>query len=266
MTNRSILRSAVLLALASALALLPAFGQSTNTNLVVTATKLSAAITSTSATRLTVALATGITANSTVLYITDGTGGNNEAVFVNSVSGTTIGVTRGYNGTQANTHLLGAVVLVGPAGAGPFVSVDPSGSCTAASSWTPTVNILSGNQWICSSITSSWVPGFFNRSRMPGVTTAVASVAGATNPSGPLFHVTGTNAITAWGSSTSVGPGSGQGGGAATQSYGANFCVIPDAAFTTTATNNIAKASTAVANLTLCYTFDGTNKKYVPSY
>lgn len=237
------------------------FGQTTNSNLITTTTSLAAAITSSSATSLRVASATGITANMTVLFIHDGSGGNSEAVFVNSVSGTTIGVTRGYNGTQSNPHLSGSVVLVGPAGNGPFVNTDPSGSCDAPSSWYPTVNIFTSNQWICSSISSSWVPGFFNTSRTPGVTTAVASVAGATNPSGPLFHVSGTNAITAWGSSTSAGLG--DGGGSATQPYGASFCVIPDAAFTWTATNNIATAGTAVANLVICFTFDGTNKKYV---
>lgn len=235
-----------------------AFSQATASNLKLNATSLSAALTQ-SSNALSVASATGITANSTVLYLEDGPGGNSEAVFVNSVSGTRIGVTRGYNGTQANAHLSGTVVLAGAPQA--FVAVDPSGSCTAASSYTPTVNILSGSQWICSSISASWVPGFFNTKKAAGVTTAVASVAGATNPSGPLFHVSGTNAITAWGSSTSGGLGAG--GGSATQPYGAPFCVIPDAAFTWTATNNIATAGTAVANLVICFTFDGTNKKYV---
>jgi hypothetical protein len=254
--------AAVLLVACAMIAAPPASAQSTSSSLIVTATKLAAALTQ-SATMLTVSSATSITANNTILFIEDGSGGNSEAVFVNSVSGTAIGVTRGYNGTAANPHLSGSVVLAGPAGGGPFVSVEPSGSCTAASSWTPTVNILTGNQWICSSISASWVPGFFNDAAPAGVTTAVASVAGATNPSGPLFHVSGTNAITAWGSSTSVGPGTGQGGGASTQPYGAPFCVIPDAAFTWTATNNIATAGTAVLSLEVCFTFDGTNKKYI---
>lgn len=244
------------------------FGQATATNLLLTATSLSAALTQ-SSTTLRVASATGITANTTVLYIDDGTGGNGEAVFVNSVSGTTIGVTRGYNGSHANAHLSGSVVLAGPPPA--FVSSDPSGACTASAAYTPTVNILGGSngqtggrQWICSSITNSWVPGYFNQARMPGVTTAVASVAGATNPTGPLFHITGTNAITAWGSSTSAGLGAG--GGSHTQPYGANFCVIPDAAYTTVAGNNIGKSTTAVAAQVQCWTWDATNKVYDPSY
>lgn len=243
-----------------------AFGQATATNLLLTATSLSAALTQ-SSTTLRVASATGITANSTVLWIDDGPGGNSEAVFVNAVSGTTISITRGYNGSQAGAHLSGSVVLAGAPPA--FVSRDPSGACTASAAYTPTVNILGGGanggkggaQWICSSISNSWVPGFFNSSRAPGVTTLVASTAGAIQPSGPLFHVNGTSAITAFGTSTSAGLGAG--GGSATQPYGAPFCMIPDAAFTVTATNNVAVAATAVANLMMCWTFDGTQKKYV---
>jgi hypothetical protein len=246
-----------------------AFGQATASGLLLTTTSLSAAVKSTNTTIMTVASATGITAGNTVLFIEDGPGGNSEAVFVNAVSGTQVSVTRGYNGTVANQHLTGSVVLAGAPSA--FVTSDQSGACTAANAYTPTVNILGGSngqkggaQWICSSITNSWVPGYFNDLKNPAVTTAVASVAGATNPSGPLFHVTGTNAITAWGSSTSAGLGAG--GGSATQSYGSNFCIIPDAIFTVTQTNNIALASTAVVNKLLCYVFDGTNKKYIPSY
>jgi hypothetical protein len=242
--------------------------QATASNFKMTATSLSAAVTTTSANAFTVASATGITANNTLLWVDDGTGGNGEAVFVNAVNGTQISVTRGYNGTQANLHLSGSVVLAAPPAnsynPGPFVATDPSGSCTAASSWTPTVNIQSGRQWICSSISASWVPGYFNHARTPGVTTLVASAAGATNPTGPLFHISGTNAITAWGSSTTAGLGAG--GGSATQPYGADFCVIPDGAYTTTATNNIAKATTGVVNVMQCWKFDGTAKKYVPTY
>lgn len=231
----------------------------------LTQTTLAAAVADGTGTFLRVTSATGIVAGTTVLYIEDGTGGDAagtpEAVFVNSVNGTTIGVTRGYYGL-AGPHISGAGVLIGAPAA--FVNVEQSGSCTAANTFNPTINLKTGNQWICSSITSSWVPGFFNTASQASVTTAVASVAGATNPSGPLFHVTGTNAITAWGSSTTVGLGGGF--GSKTDVVGSNFCVIPDAIFTTTATNNIALASTAVVNKLLCFTFDATNKKYVPSY
>lgn len=247
----------------------------------LTITTLSAAVTTAGQTTITVASATGISApapfggnvagsanGGSLLFIEDGTSGGagnaaiTESMMVTGVSGTTISVARGAFSTAANPHLSGAVVFVGRPDQ--FYTVEASGACTPGNTLvTPYINIKTGNQWLCSTVTNSWVPGFFNTSAPAGVTTAVASVAGATNPSGPLFHVSGTNAITAWGSSTTVGPGSGAGGGSATQSYGAPFCVIPDAAFTWTATNNIATAGTAVANLVICFTFDGTNKKYV---
>lgn len=246
-----------------------AFGQT-----ALVQTTLSAAMQSSSTTTVAVASATGIAAGS-ILYIEDGTAYNGEAMFVNSVSGTTLGVTRGYSGTAANPHISGALVFVSPAastglpafytydpaGAAPFVNGTSSCSNTAETPW---INVRTGNQWLCSTVSLSWVPGFFNFEAPPGVTTAVASVAGVTAVSGPLFHVTGTNAITAWGSSTTRGS-VGQGGGTS-DTIGSAFCVIPDAIFTTTATNNIALASTAVVNKTLCFTYDQTNKKYVPSY
>jgi hypothetical protein len=262
------MRKLILFAVVLALLTAPfALGQATATNLILTATSLNAAVLSSGTTTITLVSSTGVTANSTVLWIEDGTGGNGEAVFVNSVgAGGQVGVTRGYGGSFADKHLSGSPVLIGAPAA--FVSRDPSGSCTAAAAYTPTINVTGGanglkggNQWICSSITASWVPGYFNTQRPAGVTTLVASVAGATNPTGPLFHVNGTNAITAWGSSTTVGLGAG--GGSATQPYGAPFCTIPDAAWTWTATNNIATSGTAVANLLICWVFDGTAKKYV---
>lgn len=232
----------------------------------LTFTSLNAAVTN-STSYVSVASTTGIVAG-TVLAIEDGTSGSNrtnEAMYVVSVptTGTVIQVVRGYDQTIPQAHISGALVLAGPTTA--FYEYDPAGSCTATNQpYTPYVNLKTGNQWLCSTITNSWVPGFFNTDAPNGVTAAVASVAGATLPSGPLFHVTGTNAITAWGSSTSVGLAGG--GGSKTDVVGSSFCVIPDAIFTTTATNNIALASTAVVNKILCFVFDQTNKKYVPSY
>ena len=244
----------------------------------LTVTTLSSAITTATQSVINVASATGISApaplggniygtqSGSLLFVEDGTSGANgtaEAMLVTGVSGTSISVVRGASSTVASPHISGAIVFVGTPNQ--FYTIEPTGSCTAGNTLvTPYINIKTGNQWLCSTVSNSWVPGYFNTSAQAGVTTAVASVAGATNPSGPLFHVTGTNAITAWGSSTSAGLGSG--GGSATSTIGANFCVIPDAIFTTTATNNIALASTAVVNKIMCFTFDQTNKKYVPSY
>jgi hypothetical protein len=234
-----------------------AFGQT-----ALTQTTLAAAVATSSTTTVRLASVTGVVANSTILYFEDGSGGPGEAMFVNSVSGTAVGVTRGYNGTPAKPHINTTLVLLGPTSA--FLNAEPTGSCTngvGQAAFAPAINLKTGNQWLCSSISGQWIPGFFNASAPAGVSTAVASVAGATNPSGPLFHITGALAITAWGTSTTVGA-VGMGGGSS-QPIGAPFCTIPDAAFTTTATNNIATAVTAVANLMICWTFDATNKKYI---
>lgn len=241
-----------------------AFSAVAQSTITLTATKLAAAITSTSQTQIQLASATGVVATSTILYLEDGYGGNPEAVFVNAVQGTLISVTRGYSSTLVQPHLSGTFVLVGSPSQ--FANVDPSGACTAAAAVTPTVSLQTGRQWICSSILGQWVPGFFNDVKNSGVSASVAAAAGPVNPPGPLFHITGSVlAITAWGSSTTAGLTTG-GGGSTTAPAGASFCIIPDVAFTTTAGNNIALGSTAVVNKLLCYTYDTTNHKYVPSY
>lgn len=183
---------------------------------------------------------------------------NKELMGVTAVNTTTkvVQVVRGFHGTQAQPHANAEMVLIG--NNNQFYAVDPNGACTAANTLvTPWVNILTGAQWLCSTLTGTWVPGFGNPGT-PGapiaLTAAVASVAGTTTPSGPYFHITGTNAITAWGIPV---------GCDATTAGGCSFTVIPDAAFTTTATNNIATAVTAVANLAQIWTWDATNSKFV---
>lgn len=200
-----------------------------------------------------VASATGITysvsGNQTLLFIDD------EALMVAaSPNGTQVTVTRGYGGTRANAHLSGANVLIGrPTW---FTSFDPSGSCSNNNLIaSPLVNIMSGNQWLCSSVLGRWVPGFGNPGNSGatvGPTTAVASAAGLITPSGPLFHITGALAIT--GFTVPVG------------FNGGSFCVIPDGTFTTTTANNISLASTAVVNKVLCWTFDKNTNKFSPTY
>lgn len=223
----------------------PSFAQTS-----LTSTTLSAAVTS-SANTIRVASASGITVSAgttaTGLFI------DNEYLVVTAVNGTTLTVSRGQSGTRANSHASGATVLAGPPRA--FYDVDPSGSCTAAqTAYTPYINILTGNQWLCSTVTTTWVPGFGNpgNSGSPiAPTAAVASVAGATTISGPLFHITGTEAITSF--TLPVG-------------FKQGFCVIPDGAFTTVAGNNIAEATTADANQTLCFTYDPVTAKLYSSY
>ncbi len=222
----------------------------------LTSTTLSSAVTQ-GATSIVVASATGIsapsaTAGGTMLYVMDLGQAAGEVLRVNSVSGTTIGVRRGNNGTQQVAHASGALVIIG--NANQFFSYDPSGSCTAsATTVTPWINVSNGRQWLCSTVTGTWVPGFGNNSAPAGATAAVASTAGLITPSGPLFHITGTAAIT--GFTVPIGYNGGP------------ICVIPDGAFTTTTANNIALASTGVVSKTLCWSYDGkAAKPFMPSY
>jgi hypothetical protein len=114
------------------------------------------------------------------------------------------------------------------------------------------VNTKTGSEWLCSTVTLSWVPGFGNDVGPAAVTAAVASAAGKITPSGPLFHITGTAAIT--GFNIPVG------------FTGGNVCAIPDGIFTTTNANNIAIASTAVVSKTECWTYDTNAAKFYPAY
>jgi hypothetical protein len=223
-------------------------------------TSLSAAITA-DQTKFAIASATGVNAPSyasglagSVLYVVDWGQTKGEAMQVVSISSTTVTVKRGtIAGNKAVSHASGAMVLVAT-NANWFYSTDPVGSCTTAGTYaTPWVNIQNGNQWLCSTITLTWVPGWGNTNAPAAATTAVASAAGLITPSGPLFHVTGTAAIT--GFNIPLGY---NGGG---------FCIIPDGAFTTTTANNIAIASTGVASKLLCYGYDkAAAKPFFASY
>jgi hypothetical protein len=255
-------------ALGLLLAASAAFGQ-----VALTVTTLSGAVNA-SQTVISVASATGISAPSgltgntygsqtgSMLFIEDGTSGTvgtTEAMLVTGINGTSISVVRGASATLGAAHISGAIVFVGRPDQ--FYALDPTGGCTATNTAvTPYINVKNGNQWLCSTITNAWVPGFFNTAAQAGVTAAVAS-ATTMVPSGPLFHVTGSTAI------TTIGSGVGM-GGTATSVIGASFCIIPDNATASGLTqgNNIAISTTFVVSKPVCLTFDQTNKKYVPTY
>jgi hypothetical protein len=90
----------------------------------LSSTTLGAAVTSEGTTTVVVASATGITANRTMLQV------DRERLAVNAVSGTTLTVQRGADGTKAATHASGATVYLG--GPTQFGETYQSGSCTAA--------------------------------------------------------------------------------------------------------------------------------------
>lgn len=194
-----------------------------------------------------------------------------EMMQVISVNGTVLTVVRGINGTVAASHRKGAMVLAGnpswfyvndPGGSGGFSGTGGDSCVLANVVATPRVNVRTGAEWICSSISLTWVPGFQNP-LVPvgaGVTAAVASAAGAITPSGPLFHVTGALAVT--GFNVPVGCNA----NTVATLGGCAFTIIPDGTFTWTTAGNIALAGTAVVNKALTFSWDATNKKWIPSY
>ncbi len=218
----------------------------------LTQTTLSAAV-SASATVITLASVTGVSAGNvlagtvgTQLYVVDVGQKIGETMNVLAVSGLSVTVGR-VPGAEVS-HASGAMVLAGQPNQ--FYGYDPTGATDGPN--TPWVNVYTGNQWLYSSISGTWVPGFGNTVTSPQATLLVASAAGVVVPTGPLFHINGTNAIT--GFTIPVG------------GVGATFSVIPDAVFTWTAAGNIALAGTAVVNKLLTFAWDSTNSKYIPSY
>jgi hypothetical protein len=190
---------------------------------------------------------------------------------VNTTSKITCGL-RGYLGTQASPHPNGDMVLVAPVyntanGGNPmpngFFNQDPplGGACTAANTpATPWVNVLTGAQWLCSSLTGTWVPGFQNPWAIDSSaqTASVVSGAGANLPTGPLFVVSGSAAIVNW--TQPVGCN-------ATAVGGCSFTVISAAGstWTWTAAGNIMTAGTGTAGHTFTFTWSSSLSKWVPS-
>ena len=232
---KNLIRIFITLGLASS----PAFAQT----VTLTQTSLSASITA-NATTFALASATNVSVG-TMLYV------DKEAMYISAISGASVTVGRGEVGTASVSHASGAMVLAGPPAA--FFTYPPTGSCTAsATPVTPWVDIRTSAQYLCSSVTGTWVAGWQNDLLSNAPTAAVASAAGLITPSGPLFHVTGTAAIT--GFNIPVG-----------FAYG-SFTIIPDGTFTTTNANNIALASTAVVSKALTFIYDPATGKFYPGY
>lgn len=215
-------------------------------------------------------LAAALNNSSSTVYLTSATGvsglGTNNAVqtylfidnelmAVQSLAGTVATVKRAIGGTGARAHVSGAAVLLGP-GAHFSLFIQPplyNGAVDPANvAYSPVVNVETGWQWIPSTVTNSWVPGWNNP--MPALpTVTVASAAGLVTPSGPLFIVSGTAAIT--GFNTPVGFTS-----------GGSFTIIPSGVFTWTTANNIGLAGTAVVGKLLTFTYNVNTNKWYPSY
>jgi len=227
----------------------------------LTSTTLAAALSNQSS-QLTVASGSGIYAPSNggisqKLYVINPETVRGELMDVTAINGVAVSVSRLALFRQA--FISGAYVIIGQSpgneaiGLGPsFFEYDPVGAVTAVNvPITPWINVTNGNQWL-RSVDGLWIPGFGNNTQPAGLSATVASVAGATLPSGPLFHVTGTNAITGW--TLPVG------------FTGGSFTVIPDGNFTWTTAGNIALAGTAVTGRNLTFTWDSNAGKFTPSY
>ncbi|WP_180540130.1 hypothetical protein [Nevskia soli] len=241
---------------AVALCLAPAFAPDASAQVnVLTSTTTSQAILATDST-VTLTATTGVTVagigvQGSQLYVIAPGYPRGETMQVKSLTGSVVTVIRGRSGIRAGFPS-GSTVLIGSPNW--FYAYDPSGSCVTANVYvSPWVNTLTGSESLCSSVTLSWVPSWnspYGDSFAP--TAAVASAAGLITPSGPLFHVTGTAAIT--GFNIPVG------------FTGGAFTVIPDGIWTTTTANNIALASTSVVSKPITFTYDFNTAKFYPSY
>lgn len=223
----------------------------------LTATTLSAAATARD-TVISVTSATGIVAPtnniSQQLYLINPDTTMGELMNVVSISGTQITVARLSEYRQAFAS--GSAVVIGFSPANPwqgsgFFNTNPYGTLASGSEpAVPYINVVTGEQWL-RSLTGVWVPGWNTPTSIKGVTTAVASANGAILPSGPLFHVTGTNTVTSF--TVPVG------------FAGGSFQTINDAAWQTTAGNNIGSTTTAVATEVTTWVYDSDAGKFYAS-
>jgi hypothetical protein len=176
-------------------------------------------------------------------------------------------VQRGIAGTQASPHASGTMALIGATfqfnqgGPGIGAGGNPSGACSSTGiQSTPYINISTGEQSVCSSLTGTWAPSWQNHLSNPTTwvqTATVASVAGTTVPSGPYFNISGTNAIVSFGIPVGFN---------ATLTGGGCFTVKPTGVFTWTAAGNIQTAGTTTATTTpVTFCWDAAALKWVPS-
>lgn len=180
-------------------------------------------------------------------------------------------VLRAQQGTKLSAHASGAMVLIqtvspqfgGQQGSGGFQATDPpiGGACTAANTnATPWVNIITSAQWLCSSVTGTWVAGWNNpfAGDFSGQTATVPAGAGVVLPTGPLFIISGAGAITGFTVPTGCN---------ATAAGSCTFTVIAAAGstWTWTAAGNIMTAGTGTAGHLFQFTWSASLQKFVPS-
>lgn len=201
-----------------------------------------------------------------VLYV------DREEMAVVAVNGLTVQVIRGYNSTVATSHASGQMVLYGKAAwfynndpgttfsQGGGAGVPGGTTCVVAAQFAfPWVNVRTGSEWGCSPTSLTYVP-WFNNSSNPNMSVdygTAAAAAGTQTVLGPLFRLSGTNAIT--GFAIPVGCN-------ATAVGGCQFTIIPSGAFTWTAAGNIAIVGTAVVGVAITFIWDAGTSKFYPTY
>lgn len=107
-----------------------------------TSTTLAAAVDS-SATRVNLASASGLTAGQSGIYA-DG-----EYMLVTAVSGTVVTVQRGQLGTVARAHVNGLTVIKGPVGMFSSADIGPGTCPSSPAQYLISVNTVNGNVWLC---------------------------------------------------------------------------------------------------------------------
>jgi hypothetical protein len=192
-------------------------------------------------------------------------------VFTVNTSLKSVGVFRGYLGTQAAPHPTSDMVLISNVysttqafGANPlpsgFFQIDPpyNGACIASNTpTTPWVNVLTGAQWVCSGQTNTWAPSWGNQLANPGSWVQTGTVASAATilPTGPYFNMSGTGAIATI--TLPVGFNAQTGG---------CFIANPTGVWTWTAAGNIQTAGTVTAATTpVTFCWNVALQKWVPS-
>lgn len=237
----------------TALALAPASAQTT-----LTSTTLGAAVADATVTTVTLASATGVTGLSggtiTTWLLTD-----RELMSVRSVNGVIATVIRAANTSRATLHASGATVWIIPS-TDAVKATMPSGGCLRTNlAYVPLVvmatqsfgELTNGNLFDCLGVTTAgqWVQT--NTNGTPVLGSTVASPAGVLTPTGTVFKVSGTNAITGITLPAGAAPGF-------------TLAIEPTGIFTWTTATNIAVAGTAVVGKILYFTWDGA--KWAPSY
>jgi hypothetical protein len=238
------------LAAVAVLAFAPAADAQINSITATTTTAAAAITDGVIAVTATTGMSAVLGASGNELYVISPGNQRGETMTITAINSLRVSVTRGRGGARTVIPS-GATVLIGAANW--FQNYNPSGGCTAATTYvTPFVNTKTGEQWLCSTVTLSWVPGWNTITAPAAATATVASAAGVILPSGPLFSVSGTSAIT--GFTVPVGFTTG------------SFTVIPTGIFTWTTAGNIGVAGTAVVGRAITFTWSATASKFYPSY